>query len=501
MNTEKNQGRPHMVHELIEKVRKIFLMYNFDEVENPIFIPEEDIYKQYGKEGAVILDRVFYVGGLPRPDIGLSDKEISKIKEILGEEKFLRFDIEKLKRIFRNYREGKIEGDNMIEEMSKILKISSHDAINIIDLFSAFKNIEPLCSKITLRSHMTAGWFLTLESMIEKEELPLKLFSIGLRFRREQKIDATHLRAHYGASFIIADKIKISDKLRFLEEGMKISEKILNEIGFTNIKFIKKETTSNYYEEGFEYEIFSNNIEIADCGMYSRTSLKNYNIPDDIYVFNAGFGLERILMVKNNINDVRKVLYPQFYEDIKLSDEEIAKSLEMIYVPETEEGKDIAKKIYEVAKMHAYEKSPCKFLCFDGNLMNKNVKAFVFEDEENKNLLGPAALNKIYVYEGNIYGIPDDAEKFGDEGKRIKEKGVKANIDFLYAISNYFARTIEEKIKEGANGKFYFEVKMAKNPSDINIKIKEKARRFMNTENKRIILKGPVFTGIEVEIK
>ncbi|MDI6730872.1 MAG: O-phosphoserine--tRNA ligase, partial [Candidatus Altarchaeum sp.] len=414
------RGKVHPIHALIQKTREIFLNLNFDEIENPLFIQEEDVYKQYGKEAPVILDRVFYLGGLPRPDIGLSDEEILKIKEISPY-----ISIDKFKKILRNYREGAIEGDNMLEEMLKNLKINSTQAMEILDLFPTFKNIEPVCGRTTLRSHMTAAWFLTLETEVEKQsELPLKFFSIGLRFRREQKLDATHLRAHYGASCImVAQNLNI-------EDGMNVAEKILNNMGFTDIKFAKKKATSNYYEQDKEYEIFSGGIEIADCGMYSRMALKNYNIPNDLDVFNIGFGLERILMVWNNISDVRKVLYPQFYEDVHLSDEEIAKSINLISVPETDEGRTLACKICDAAKIHANEKSPCKFLCFEGNLMNRKIKIFVFEDEENKNLLGPAALNEIYVFDESIYGIPKDTEKFGEEGKKIKEKGIKTNLNF-----------------------------------------------------------------------
>jgi len=104
------QGKQHPIHELIQKVRKIFLELGFDEVENPVFIQEEDVYKQYGKEAPVILDRVFYLGGLPRPDIGLSNEEILKIKSINPN-----INIDKFKKILRSYREGAIEGDNMLE--------------------------------------------------------------------------------------------------------------------------------------------------------------------------------------------------------------------------------------------------------------------------------------------------------------------------------------------------------------------------------------------------
>jgi len=63
------QGKAHPLHTLIQKTREIFLSIGFDEIENPVFIQEEDVFKQYGKEAPVTLDRVFYLGGLPGPDI------------------------------------------------------------------------------------------------------------------------------------------------------------------------------------------------------------------------------------------------------------------------------------------------------------------------------------------------------------------------------------------------------------------------------------------------
>jgi len=118
----------------------------------------------------------------------------------------------------------------------------------------------------------------------------VKLFSIGLRFRREQKVDATHLRAHYGASCVIMDP-DIS-----LDAGKKVSERILDCLSFKDIHFSLKKATANYYAPAKEYEIYSGKIEIADCGMYSPVALANYGI--EYPVFNIGFGLERILMVK-----------------------------------------------------------------------------------------------------------------------------------------------------------------------------------------------------------
>ncbi len=206
-------GKPHMMHELIKKVRSVFLSLGFDEVENQVFLPEEDVYKQYGPEAPVILDRCYYLGGLPRPDIGLSAKKMSLVTQVA--------DIaeDDLKGIFRRYREGAIEGDDVLETMVSELSVTTEEATEVLGLFSEFKGIKPVCGKTTLRSHMTGAWFPTLSAIAD--DVPQKLFSCGMRFRREQKIDASHLRAHYGGSCVV-----MSEDIS-LKAGMRLTKRIL----------------------------------------------------------------------------------------------------------------------------------------------------------------------------------------------------------------------------------------------------------------------------------
>ncbi len=96
----------------LEKIRRKLIKLGFKEVINPIIIPESEIYKQYGCEAPIILDRIFYLAGLPRPDIGISNK----LKKIL-EDKHIK--IEEFKAFLREYRKGKIESDEFVEELKK----------------------------------------------------------------------------------------------------------------------------------------------------------------------------------------------------------------------------------------------------------------------------------------------------------------------------------------------------------------------------------------------
>ncbi|MBD3262556.1 MAG: O-phosphoserine--tRNA ligase [Candidatus Altiarchaeales archaeon] len=476
-------GKPHPIHELTQQVRQIFLGLGFDEVENPYFISEEDVYKQYGPEAPVILDRCYYLAGLPRPDIGLSEEKKDQIRGIHEG-----FDFKGFQKILRRYRQGEVEGDDFVESMVVELNLGEDTASKILSLFPEFRQIKPVASKQTLRSHMTGAWFLTLKSLLGQRGLPVKLFSVGVRFRREQRIDASHLRAHYGGSMVIAD-----GNLGF-EGGLEITQEILNRLGFTELRFEKKKGTSNYYAPGLEYEIYSGEVEIADCGMYSPIALANYDI--DVNVFNLGFGLERILMQQTGREDVREILYPQFYSSLRLSDEEIAENISIDESPETQQGKNLKEALVKAFKDNAKQKSPCRIPAWKGELAGVEVAVDVVEREENSKLLGPAAENEVYVFKGEVYGLPKDAGKLKYDISKIKEGGVKLSFGFLDAVCAYFAKKTEEQIKEGGR-QGYLQVKMAKSPQDVNIHVQSKARRYIESQNKRISLKGPVFAAIQ----
>jgi O-phosphoseryl-tRNA synthetase len=477
-----SQGRQHPMHELVSKVRQVYLGLGFDEVENQVFIPEEDVYRQYGPEAPVILDRCYYLGGLTRPDIGLGQDKISEVRGIAD------VDPDKLKQIFRQYREGKIEGDDVIETMVKWLKVSTDEASKIIDIFPEFRNITPVCGKTTLRSHMTAAWFPTLQAL--QDDAPLKLFSIGLRFRREQKIDASHLRAHYGGSCVIMDE-DIS-----LKAGMRLTEKVLNALEFGDVRYERKKATSNYYAPETEYEVYSGKIEVADVGMYSPVALAEYDIPYN--VFNLGFGLERILMVKNKVGDVREVLYPQFYSVREFTDAELAGEVRIDRAPATGEGRIMAAALKETFLKHGGEKSPCSFKAWEGTIAGKNVSVYAVEKEADTTLLGPAALNGLYVHEGGVWGLPKDTSRLKQDVSKILQNGHMLGFGLLDAVCAGQAAEIEARVGAGERSGLV-QYKMAKGPGDVNIKISAKARRYIESRNKQISVKGPVFTAAEFE--
>ncbi len=479
------KGKSHPVQDFIIQAREMMISLGFEEIILPMFVEENEIYKQYGPEAALILDRLFYVAGLPRPDIGISKEKIEKIQGIIPN-----FDkIEVLQNIFRRYKKGEIEADDLIEVFIEELNVNENEASEIIDkVFSELKNLKPIPTKTTLRSHTTALWFRVLGELIKKKKLPLQYFTICPKFRREQKIDATHLYDSNTLSLVImAEEISLQD-------CQDITATICREIGFKNNKNEIKKATSKYYAPQTEFEIFVEHpktkewIEVGDGGFYSPVSLAQYNIKHP--VFNIGFGVERICMIKTGIEDLRKLTYPYFYEDISFSDEEIRKGIKYQKIPLTEKGIEIKHAIIEAAIKNKDENSPIEIKVWEGTIKDKKIEVYIREKDKNVKLLGPAALNKIWVKNGEVLGL--------DPGKTLDD-GVDTGKTYIEGIASEMAYTIEVMLDQNKSN-YEHRVKMCYRASEINIEVDDIILEYIHSKQKKIDIRGPVFIGLSFKI-
>ncbi|MGV9173929.1 MAG: O-phosphoserine--tRNA ligase, partial [Promethearchaeia archaeon] len=433
----------------------------------------------------LILDRLFYLAGLPRPDIGISKEKINAIQKIIPQ-----FNkINELKKIFREYKKGDIEADDLIESFMNRLDIKEEQASKIIDqIFPELKELKPIPSSQTLRSHTTALWFKVLGELAKKKRLPLQYFTICPKFRREQKIDATHLYCSNTLSLVImAEKIS-------LEDCRRIASEICERIGFENNRTEIKKATSKYYAPQTEFEIFVEHpktkewIEIGDGGFYSPVSLAKYDIPYP--VFNIGFGVERIAMIKTGLEDIRKLVYPYFYEDISFSDEEIARSLHYKYVPVTKKGVEIKNAIVETAKEHKADKAPLEIKAWKGKMKEHQLEVIIYEEDEGVDLLGPACLNKIWVKDGNILGLP---------ANETLEGAVDSGITYLEGIASEMAYNIEVMLDQGKE-EYKQRVKMCYRASEVNLDIDDVVQEFIHSQQNKIDVRGPVFLGLKFRV-
>jgi O-phosphoseryl-tRNA synthetase len=481
------KGSSSPLYDIIQRLRDRYIEMGFDEVINPIFIEDIEVRKQFGPEAAAVLDRCYYLGGLPRPDIGLSDDKLRRIKE-LG----IHATKDAVQGVLRNYKMGEVGGDDLIYELADALGVDDARAARVLDeVFPEFKELEPISSRTTLRSHMTSGWFLTLESLAGKIPMPVRLFSIDRCFRREQREDTTHLRTYHSASCVIMDEeVGVSD-------GKEVAIDLLSKFGFGDFKFKLDEKRSKYYAPDTQTEVYAYSnrtgwMEVATFGIYSPVALSRYGL--EVPVMNLGLGVERLAMVLHGIKDVREIAYPQFYKEFELSDAELAGMIRYIEEPLTKEGIKIAERIVDVGLKNARAMGPIEFSVYRGMLLGKKVDVKLVEVEP-KRLLGPAALNELIVHDGNVYGISKEKAS-----KELLEKGTWTGIRYLNAVARMASREIEKATEEG-KPEVTISVKMAKLPSDINIAIAEPAMRYITGKSKRIDLRGPVFTSINARIK
>ncbi len=490
-------GKPHPIFDTIQKLRQAYMRLGFEEVMNPIIVEDREVHKQFGYEALAVLDRCFYLAGLPRPNVGISDERIEQIRNIIpiDDEK-----VEIIRQILHSYKKGEIQGDDLVHEMASQLKVSdSKVAVMIEKVFPEFKALTPIASNKTLRSHMTSGWFITLSKLWEHRRLPIKLFSVDRCFRREQAEDATRLMAYYSASCVIMDEdVNV-------EDGKAVASGLLSQFGFSNFRFKPDDKRSKYYVPDTQTEVFAYHhklvgsntkysdgwVEVATFGIYSPSALAEYDIPYP--VMNLGLGVERLAMILHNSTDVRALTYPQFYKKWEMSDSELAGMIYVAETPETQAGEEIQNAIIRICEEHGNTPSPCEFVAWEGMLFDKNIRVKVVEPEENTKLCGPAAMNEIVVYKNDILGLPRIPK-----WEEVFSNAATTGIRYVDAFASLCAKEIEDAAKKGINSET--RVRIVRVPSEINIAIDPVAQRYITGNKKKIDIRGPVFTTVRMEI-
>jgi O-phosphoseryl-tRNA synthetase len=482
------RASPHPIFETIHRLREVYLQLGFDEAANPLIIEEQDIYRQFGPEASAVLDRVFYLAGLPRPNIGIAKAQVDQISRILG--KPVGDEMERnLKETLHAYKKATIDGDELLVTLAGVLETDDAVAVRILDeVFPEFRELVPEPSRMTLRSHMTSGWFLTLASIWDRVPSPIRLFSVDRCFRREQEEGPTRLMTYHSASCVVAGPDITA------EDGMAVSEALLSAFGFTDFTFRPDEKRSKYYMPDTQTEVYARHpvhdwVEVATFGVYSPSALAEYGI--GIPVMNLGLGVERLAMICYGSDDVRQLTYPQFFPR-RVTDSEIARAIDVREKPHTVEGREIVHAIVRTATEQALAPGPCSFTAWRGTIQGTGLEVIVEEREEGARLCGPACFNEIVVHHGSVLGIPA-TEKWAE----VRKEGVSTGITYLEAAASLAASRIEEGARCGKEAAV--QVKMAKLPSDINLRIAEHAMRYITDHGRKVDVRGPVFLAVRSE--
>ncbi|NVM55456.1 MAG: hypothetical protein HWN66_17245 [Candidatus Helarchaeota archaeon] len=172
-------------------------------------------------------------------------------------------------------------------------------------------------------------------------------------------------------------------------------------------------------------------------------------------------------------------------------DTDIADKIEYEYQPTSDLGKEIMENVTKTALENKNKDSPLKITAFSKEVSGNTLEVCIWETDPNVKLLGPASLNEIWVSDGNILGMKSGSEI----------SGIKTDITYLSAIAALIGYRAEQMIKAPKKQRDQIRIKIAKYPSDVNIKIDPVVRRFITSNNKRIDVRGPVFLGATIILK
>lgn len=254
-------GKKHPLRELIQEIREIFFEMGFEEVSGPLV-----------ETAFVNFDMLFQPQDHPARDM----QDTFYLKEP--------FD----------------KGEIPFPEIVNIVKSVHENGGSTGSKGWAYKWDLDEAKKLVLRTHTTAVTIRNLYLNREKESL--KLFSIGKVFRNET-IDYKHL-----ADFMQVDGI-LMDKKANLRLLMGLLENFFKKLGAEKIKFWP--TYFPFTEPSIQPTIYSEKIgewiELGGAGIFRPEITEPLGIKYPVLAW--GLGLERIIMIKYGIEDIREIYF------------------------------------------------------------------------------------------------------------------------------------------------------------------------------------------------
>ncbi len=245
-------GKMHPMTRIIEKIRRIFLMMGF-----------EEIIGDYVVNAFWDMDALFIPQDHPARD--LQDTfYLKKPGEIVIEDK---------------------EYEKKVKNM--------HETGSNISRGWRYRWDEKKAMKAMLRTHTTVN---SIKYLYENREPPIRVFSIGRVFRRED-MDSTHL-----PEFTQIEGIYMDEDANF-KLLLGILKEFYGRMGFEKIRF--RPSYFPYTEPSLEVEIFYNGqwLELGGAGIFRPevTDILGIKYP----VLAWGLGLERLAMITLELRDIR----------------------------------------------------------------------------------------------------------------------------------------------------------------------------------------------------
>ncbi len=242
----------HPLTQIIEKIRRIFLMMGFDEV-----------------EGSYVVNAFWDMDALFIPQ----DHPAREMQDTFYLKKPARIPVED-----REY-------------MEKVKEV--HESGGGISRGWRYEWSEEIAQKAMLRTHTTVN---SIRYLYEHREPPVRMFSIGRVFRREN-MDSTHL-----PEFTQIEGIYMDEDANF-QVLLGILKEFYSLMGFPEIRF--RPSYFPYTEPSLEVEVHYNGqwLELGGAGIFRPEVTEPLGIEYPVLAW--GLGLERLAMITLGLKDIR----------------------------------------------------------------------------------------------------------------------------------------------------------------------------------------------------
>ena len=190
------------------------------------------------------------------------------------------------------------------------------DALNIPEHHPARQNHDTFYlkgfDKTLLRTHTSCVQIRTMK----ERGIPVRMISIGKTYRNDQ-LDATHSPMFHQIEGLVVDRKPItighlkSELKKFLAFFFEVEDVAIRfrpsffpftEPGMeVDCKYTKKDGKLIITSDGDKW------LELGGAGMVHPNVYKNCGIEKEVFGFAFGFGLERLIMLKNGITDIRNL--------------------------------------------------------------------------------------------------------------------------------------------------------------------------------------------------
>lgn len=206
--------------------------------------------------------------------------------------------------LIKNKLETNYQLESQIERGSKIVSLEDNYYILGYDkkeITLSSRYTKYISENMILRTQMSSV-IPSLLKQYKKDEDKLYLCP-GIVYRRDVK-DKTHVgEPHQMDIWYLTKKTQTRENLlELVELIIGVIEKVISK----KIEWRYTDTTHNYTDNGIEVEIKHKGswLEILECGLISKKLLNNHNL-SDYSGLALGMGLERLVMLMKDIEDIR----------------------------------------------------------------------------------------------------------------------------------------------------------------------------------------------------